>query len=824
MVTFVAALLLTEKIMNRDNNSMTKEMAPPTLPVITMETDGVRYNELHGLLSNMDMAYQRETITILGDNREFSFWVNTFGSEVKNIAFEVRSSDGERLIEKTTIEKFAQDENQKEFLVQASVKDLIERGEEYSLVIILQDEQNREVKYCTRAIWKENLNAAEKLQFVYQFHNMTYDAETLSDLAKYMESNSLGNNKTLHKVNIHSSLSQVGWGELEVKQAVEPIVYMKETAGETASLVLKGVVYSGNGEEKTYYIVEEFYRIRYTANRVYLLDFERTMTQIPDVTGDIYANDKIMLGIVEEDVDMLESEDGNVVVFETANRLCSYNLTTNKIALLFSFYDENTDIRGLFNQHSIKILDIDEGGNVTFVVYGYMNRGRHEGEVGIQLYTYDSGKNTIEESIYIPYEKSFEILECEIENLLYFNREGILYLYLNRSVYAVNSLEKTAEILAVMEKDDSIEISSNHKLAVWYENTGLELMNLATGERVQITAGADENLYPIGFMGEDLVYGVARRENVFKTPVDGYKVYMSKICICNSSGRMLKEYEVENTFIVACEMADNQIVLKRVMQDEKGGLKEISDDYIVNNAKTTEGKNKISVVAVDVYERIVQIDLRNTINEKTLQLLTPKEVVFEGARDTVLEKEEQEDLYYVYAWGRVEGIYRDPSAALQSAYTNSGIVMDEKGKTIWSKGNRVVKNQIMAIKEQSVSETKNSTAVCLDTILRFEGITLNSEEYLAEGYTAEEILRENLSQARVVDLTGCNLDTILYFVNRDIPVLAALENGEAVLVVGFNQYNIVVMEPATGRLYKKGMNDSAQWFEENGNQFLTYFK
>ena len=78
--------------------------------------------------------------------------------------------------------------------------------------------------------------------------------------------------------------------------------------------------------------------------------------------------------------------------------------------------------------------------------------------------------------------------------------------------------------------------------------------------------------------------------------------------------------------------------------------------------------------------------------------------------------------------------------------------------------------------------------------------------------------------AKVVDLTGCNLDTVLFFVNRDIPVLASLENGEAVLVVGFNQYNIVVMEPSTGKLYKKGMNDSAQWFEENGNQFITYFR
>ncbi len=822
LVTFLVTILLAEKIMNRDNNSTTKEMAPPTLPVVTMQREGVLYNELHGLLVDTEEVYQRDTITVLGENRELGFQVNTFGKEVKSIAFEVRSCDGERLIEKTGIDQF---EKNGDFLtVQTSVKDLIERGEEYTLIIELTDEADREVKYYTRMIWEENLYTTEKLQFIYDFHHKTYDEATLAELARYMESNSQGNNKTLHKVNIHSSLSQVGWGDLEVRPASEPKVALKDITGQTASFVLNGIVYSGEGEERNYYLVEEFYRIRYTTDRVYLLDFERTMTQIPDVNGDIYTNDKIMLGIVAEDIAMLESEDGNVVVFEVANRLCSYNLTTNKMALLFSFYDEQTDIRGLYNQHRIKALDIDEGGNVNFVVYGYMNRGRHEGEMGIQLYYYDSARNTIEERLFIPYEKSYDILEKEIEELLYFNREGVLYLYLNRRVYKVNTMEKVAEVLAVMDNDNSVEISLNHKLAVWHQKDDLELMNLALQESVSIKAKEGEELYPIGFMGEDLVYGVAKKENVFRTLVYGYEIYMSKICICNSNGRLLKEYAVDNVYIVDCEMKDNQITLKRVTKDEKGVFSEITDDYIVNNAEKTEGKNKIAVVAVDVYERIVQVDLRSTINEKTLQLLTPKEVVFEGARDTILDTEETEELYYVYAWGGVEGIYSDPSTALQNAYTNAGIVMDETGRTIWVKGNRVVKNQIMAIKEQSVTEEKNSLAVCLDTILRFEGVTLNSEEFLAQGYTAEDILRENLMNRKVVDLTGCNLDTILYFVNRDIPVLAALENGEAVLVVGFNQYNIVVMEPSTGKLYKKGMNDSAQWFEENGNRFVTYFK
>ena len=95
----------------------------------------------------------------------------------------------------------------------------------------------------------------------------------------------------------------------------------------------------------------------------------------------------------------------------------------------------------------------------------------------------------------------------------------------------------------------------------------------------------------------------------------------------------------------------------------------------------------------------------------------------------------------------------------------------------------------MAIKEASVTEEKNSLAVCLDTIFGLEGLVRNSEYLLGQGMSVMEILEENLVDAQVLDLTGCNLDALLYYVNQDIPVLALLENGEAVLVTGFNEYN-----------------------------------
>jgi len=822
LVVFVSALLIISKIMNRDNNSMTKEMSDPTLPIVRMQSGEVLYNELHGLVSQTDISFQRDTMTVLGPDRQLDFQVELFDIKINKLAIEVRSIDGSRLIENTEITNYQLSKDT--LLVQTSVKDLIEKDTEYALVVVVTDKNDREIRYYTRMIWSENLYAAEKLVFIKDFHEKTYDSTQINDLVKYMESNSKGNNTTLHKVDIHSSMKQLGWGELEVRKVNEPVLELKDINPQTASVALKTIVSTGAGKRKVYYFVEEIYRIRYTTDRVYLLDFERTMTQIPDLKGNIYTNNKIYLGIVSEQTPLRESADGNIIVFEVANRICSYNITTNKLALLFSFYDEDhVDARSLYGQHKIEILDVDEAGNVQFLVYGYMNRGRHEGEVGIQLYSYDSDKNTIEEGVYIPYDKTFEILDCEIQNLMYWNREGILYLYLNHAIYAMKISDMTVEKLAVMKDDQSVLISDNHNMVVWYEENSLSLMNMSLQKKVSLEAVEGENIYACGFMGEDLIYGRARKEDIAMDSTGKIQVPMYQIAICNTQGTTLKTYEQQDVYITECQVNGNQILLERIQKQEKGGYKEIATEQIMNSEVMAEGKNKLTVAAIDVYERVVQVEVRNAIDSKNIQILTPKEVVFEGLRNITLDPEQESPRYYVYDRYGVSGVFLEPASAYALAYDNSGVVVDETGQTIWIKGNRVAKNQIMAIKEQEADKEGKSLAICLDTMLKYKGITVDAEALLDRGMSAYEILQENLPDSRVMELTGCNLDTMLYFTNRDIPVLGIVEDGRAVLIVGFNQYNIVILDTTTGKLVKKGINDSTEWFEKNGNRFITYY-
>ena len=829
VVVFLASALIIGSIMNQGHNNMTMEMAPATLPMITMESGGVACNELHGNTVELDVAYQKDCITLLGEGRQANFTVDTFGREITGISTEVRSIDGSRLIENSEVTGWKA--NGKSFSVSLTLKDLIDTNTQYSLTLILELEGEQKVYYYTTILWNDDVHISEILEFATDFHGKLYDKEMAKELTKYLEPNSkLTDNGTFHKVNIHSSFQQITWGSLEPVQEDAVSIRLTQISGNVASLLMDFVVSTGEGKNKIYYNVEEYYRVRYTSERMYLLDYERTMTQIPDTTR-MYANDKILLGITDENVDMMESADGNTVVFSDMGQLLSYNAATNGLTVIFSFYDkDNADRRTLYDNHGIKILDVDEGGNVKFAVYGYMNRGRHEGETGIQIISYDNSLNTIEEEVYIPYSKSYAVLKDEMEQLLYRNRQQHVYFFLENGVYDVDLENRSAEQLVSIRQDDSLQVSENHEIIVWQEgddinhSNQLNVRNLNTGEQTVIRAEDGEAIRPLGFMGEDIIYGVARESDI-RTENSGQIFYpMYKVCISNSSGDNLKEYGQDGIYIVDCAIEGNQITLSRIQRSENGSYQEILDDQIMNNVEEEPGQNKVVTADIDIYERYVQIQTKTTIDTRTIKVLNPKEVVFEGGRELTLDAVSEVSRYYVYNAYGVQGIYSAPGKAVKEAYDSAGVVANDRGITVWLKGNRVSRNQIMAIKEESVTDQKNSLTVCLDNILRHAGITRNTEYDLAQGKTAIQILEENMTGVQVLDLSGCSLDAVLYYVNQDIPVLAILEDGEAVLVTGFNEFNVVIMEPSTGKLYKKGMNDATTWFAENGNHFISYMK
>lgn len=826
IVVFVITLFVSSSIYNQGNKELTTNMAQATLPLVHITTKGIAYNYLHGLRQEMDGSFFRDTITPLGDGRTLGFVIDKYGNEISDITFEVRSIDGARLVEKTKVSDYQETDDRIQATV--TIKDLIETGVEYNWILMLKI-QNETVRYYTRIIDSEGYNTYEKLLFVREFHDKTFDKERAKDLVTYLEPNSKGDNTTLSHVDIHSSLKQITWADLNVSQTSKPQIVISEIESQTASIRMHYRVQTKEGNKTDQYNVVEFFRIRHTPDRTYLLDYERSMNQIFDPAADVYGGSKIMLGIRDSNVQMMESDGGSNLAFVNENQLFCYHAADKKIAYLFSFYDGD-DPRSNYDNHDIKILNVDETENVRFMVYGYMNRGRHEGSIGVQVYEYNGMLNTVEELIFIPCNKAYATLKTDMEQLSYINKNGIFYMYLDGSILAVDLMKLTCEEIAQNLQQGSFQVSHTNKMLVWqnsadaYDCTKLILMNLNTGETQEIETSGTSRMLPLGFIEEDLIYGVAEFDDI-RIDFSGSVTFpMNTVYIQNERGEVLKTYSQEGIYVTEAVIEENLISLMRVVKQEDGSYTSTADDQIVNNLVDELGYNSSEVVVTQTYEKIVQLVLKNGMEIKKPKNTKPLQVLFEGARELTVEIKQPVSRYYVYGKYGIDGTFTHESEAINLAYSISGTVVNQNGDYIWKRSSRSTRNQIMAITGKQRGEDNSDLAVCLETILEFCGSIKNVQPMLDQGKTVRQILEENINGATALDLRGVSLDAILYYVNQDIPVLVSLENDSAMLVIGFNELNVVVMNPQSGTVYKVGMNDATELFRQNGNAFITYLK
>lgn len=833
LAVFIITIFISSGVYNKGNEEMTANMPQASLPLVHITTGGIPHNYMYGLKKEIDGSFFRETITPLGAGRTLRFTIDKYGNAIDKILFEVRSIDGARLVESTLVERYREDDGQ--INAEVTIKDLIEGGVEYNWILML-DVGGETIRYYTRIIDGTEYNTAQKLEFVKDFHDKTFDKEKAKELAMYLEPNFRGDNTTLSRVDIHCSLKQVSWADLRIKDVSEPRIMISEIDQSMASVKLYYRLQTPAGsswsKDNYTYNVVEFFRIRYTPDRVYLLDYERTMNQIFDPMADVYASNKIMLGIRNANVEMMESDGGSNLAFVNENQLLCYHSADKKMAYLFSFYDGD-DLRSSYDNHGIKILNVDETGNVKFIVYGYMNRGRNEGSIGVEIYEYNGMLNTIEELMFIPYDKSFATLKTDIDQLSYINKSGVFYIYLDGEILAVSLSGRTSSVIADNLQQGSFQVSASDKMLVWqnsddsYDCTKLITMNLNTGASGEIKAEDSDRLLPLGFINEDLIYGVARYDDIDMDVSGAVTFLMYAIYIQNEQGSVLKTYqhEADGIYVTGAAISDNLITLSRVVRDEKtGSYAEAAPDQIVNNVVENNGYNSSEVVATQSYQNIVQLVLKNVIEPKKLKHTIPPFLMYEGSRDMKIEIENSISRYYVYGKYGIDGTFTHEADAINLAYRINGTVVDENGGYVWKKTSRSKKNQIMAITGKMVEENNSELAVCLETILEFEGVIKNVQPLLEQGKSVKQILEENLTDTRALELRGVSLDAILYYVNRDVPVLVNFEDGGAMLVVGFNELNVVVMNPETGKVYKIGMNDATNLFMKNGNAFVTYIR
>ena len=67
----------------------------------------------------------------------------------------------------------------------------------------------------------------------------------------------------------------------------------------------------------------------------------------------------------------------------------------------------------------------------------------------------------------------------------------------------------------------------------------------------------------------------------------------------------------------------------------------------------------------------------------------------------------------------------------------------------------------------------------------------------------------------MIDLSGCSLDSVLYEISAQRPVIAKTGADTSVVIVGYDEYNTWLYDPVKKETYPYGMNDSTDFFPES---------
>lgn len=687
LAVFIVALFTFSKLTNHETKDLTTDLAAPTLPVVYFEDNGHPLNELHGYVEEMSVISMRDTITPLLENGKLSLRIDPYDNKIKEVSFQIRSLNGDRLVQDGNVQVSG---DKTAVTGTISVENLLEEQTEYQLILqVTAGEQTS--YYYTRImeVGKSQIDAC--VDFVEEFHAITMNKERQSELSSYMEPSSAADNTTLQKVTINNSLSQACWGDFVGTEVTTPVVSIKEMNDDYQVILLEYIMSSvGDSGNSEYYNVEEYYRVRVGAEKIYLLSFERTMEEIFRGEGDQISKDMIDLGIRSENVSYKTNETGNVICFVQQGELWSYNQIENNLTRVFSFRSqEGMDIRENYQEHDIRILRVDEGGSLDFVVYGYMNCGEHEGQVGVSVCHYDGVTNTVEEMLFVPTTLSYEIVKEQIGKLMYVSDSGVFYLTVSNQVYRIQMDSRKAEVYIDGLKSDMLVNSEDGRYIAWSEDgTTMHVTDLEKGESFDIHANENQLLKPLGFLGSDCIYGWGYRTDIFSTQTQTDTLALSQVLIVDTSDSahsVLKTYETPGIYVTGIRIQDGSIYLSRVMKNGDIYV-DTTEDTIMNRDLQEKDQVHIDTVVSDVKQKEVVLKLLEETSGSTPKTLIPKLIENEEPNTLEIKNLNASSAYYVYAKGKVVLATDDMAAAVQSADANKGVVIGNNLLYVWRLG------------------------------------------------------------------------------------------------------------------------------------------
>ena len=785
-------------------------MEEPSLPVVYTSAYDLQINMMHGYVQDMKNAAAEDCIAVLPQNRRMELRVVPYGNTVAGISYEIRNMDLSHFIENTTVE--VPEDTTDAFSITLPIQNMIEKDKQYLLSLKLELGE-RTVNYYTRIIWTDSDSAYQMLTFASDFTRKTFDYEAARELTTYLETNDAADHSSLGEVSLQSNFSQLTWGSSDMQLATDLDLKLRQYDGIMGTVESHYMTTRQNeyGTTERYQVVDTF-TMRMGAERIYLMDYDREVNQIFDGNKQAFSGKQIQLGITKEgQISAEKSENTQFIAFTSDRELWLFDQKRKRAVNVFSFRSGTDDgARANYDRHDIKILTVENNGDIDFVVYGYMNRGRHEGTNGIVYYQYSHSNDILTERFFIPRAETYEKIALEVRELCAKGSSDMFYLKQADSIIAIDL--KSLETLDIASNltDGTYAVNADQTKVAWqeggaYTSERIKFMNISDGTTQTITAENGEYLRVLGFMAQDLVYGYAHAGDTWLKSGMVHGIPMFRLEIVSDQLLSLKSYEREGSYIDEVTTEGNRIHLKLVRKNETGDQNhaylENGSDTIVYQEETPDQQllyigSTNSAEKLKTYYVTLDEEIKTT---KSLRINTPRKISYEKAGNIELLPSKNPEVLWFYAYGKGRLLQKTTKfdKAVEAAYDGFGWVTDENSRILY---NRTDRESLAKISYPS------------DQMEAFEAhlAEFNGSRRFDDGWT-------------LLNAQDLSLNQILYYVYKGDPVIAYLEDMKFIYLAGYDNFNVRFYDPQaeeSDRSYLMGKEDAEKFLTEHQNDFV----
>ncbi len=419
------------------------------IPKLYNVLDDYYINKMYGYSNEMDAAVSDNILSLVLDDFSMKFRiVDADISEIEDFDYSIRKFDTNELVESGERTKVESD------IIDLHLSSLMEENKEYSLELKLYT-NGKTYHYYSRII-RSNTEFLKKLiDMANTFSNNNFDSNTARDNSVYLESDGTGNSRGLEYVTLKSDFEMISYNGMSLTPAEKEVTLVNYN-GKVGEIHFS---FTADAYGKTYNIEENFI-CKSGAQRLYMLDYTRTMNQ--KILNKLTVDKKIDLGMGNRGSRIITNAKVDKIAFLADNKLFLSDGKKENVDVIYSCGKNNY------------IMPLKFGDGLYFINYGYNLDDSHIGEVGVCLLKYMEDTKKVSKLAFIKTDVDVASLKESIDELAYMGDSGMLYIKLLDKVVGLDITSGSYVTVAENLETGKYSIRQDKSLLSWTVGEGSE--------------------------------------------------------------------------------------------------------------------------------------------------------------------------------------------------------------------------------------------------------------------------------------------------------------------------------------------------------------